>query len=146
MKKTILSQLKVVARPEKSAQSPIEKRRSRLMTRLEEQLQIVQSRINETHCTFYKNKWVVNDDTGERTQVRKIRRVPAWFYEAEGKHYFELRYGTKRLEITKGKPAIEAPDLQGIEVMIGQLIEATKAGELDVLIEAVDSPFKVNAK
>jgi hypothetical protein len=54
---------------------------------------------------------VKNPATGEYAKAMVIRRPRTWFWTADdGKLYLCLRYGTRVLELTKGKSAIEVGD------------------------------------
>ena len=48
-----------------------------------------------------------------------------------------VRYGAKVLELSKGKKAISVTTLKDVPTVIGTVLAAVKAGELDAAIEAV---------
>ncbi len=50
--------------------------------------------------------------------------------------YIGLKYGTKTIEIAKGKSAIEIGDAEQLVPMIEALERAVAGGELDALIDA----------
>ncbi len=50
--------------------------------------------------------------------------------------YIALKYGTKTIEIAKGKSAIEIGDAKQLAPMIEALKRAVAAGELDAQIDA----------
>jgi hypothetical protein len=55
-----------------------------------------------------KFRSVVEHDTGIRRQVETPKRIkPWWFVTDTGKLAFSVRYGTKLLELAKGKIAVE---------------------------------------
>lgn len=66
---------------------------------------------------------------------RRVRR--GWFFDAEGTVYFSVRYGTKALNLTKGGNAVEVGKIEALPGVIGILIEAVNAGELDEQLAAV---------
>jgi hypothetical protein len=53
----------------------------------------------------------------------------------EGKTIFELRYGSKRIELVEGKSGIEVESLKGLIAIIEKLILAVEQGELDNILE-----------
>ncbi len=61
----------------------------------------------------------------------------AWFWTADdGKVYINLRYGTRIIEIAKGKSAIEVGERRQLVAVIEALKQAVAAGELDNIIDA----------
>jgi len=60
------------------------------------------------------------------------RRPPSWFWTADdGKVYFTLRYGTRVIQIAKGKSAIEVGEKRQLVAVIEALKQAVAAGEMD---------------
>ena len=53
-----------------------------------------------------------------------------------GKVYISLRYGTRMLELSKGKSAIEVGEMKQLVPVIEALKRAAAAGELDAQIDA----------
>lgn len=75
-------------------------------------------------------------DAGFRTLV--IRRLkPWWRVDENGFVVLTVRYGFKPIEFEKGKSAIAVGALDRLESVLTTLIAATRAGELDGLLEPV---------
>ena len=90
-----------------------------------------------------KERWVTDEETGLRKKVSLPKQVRQWYYQIDGKLYFEVRYGNKPLELAKGKAAIGVGDTDKLLGVIDTVIEAVEAGELDEMLLAVK---KVGAK
>lgn len=94
---------------------------------------------NETH-TFYREKWVKDEETGEREKVQVPKKVSPWFYKRNNCYYLEVRSGNKPLELQKGMHAIEVGEEEDLVSTIETIIEAVVAGELDPLLTKGDKP------
>jgi len=134
MTKSLLSSLKLSARPEKAPESPLAKRRERLLTQLDVQKDMIQAELNGERFTAFKEKWQVNPETDKKELIRTPKKVLPWFYKNNGQYYLEVRYGNKPLEIKKGKQAIEVDDFKSLMPIIELVIKAVLAGELDDLL------------
>jgi len=134
MTKSLLSSLKLSARPEKAQESPLVKRRERLLTQLEVQKNMVQAQIDGERFTAYKEKWQVNPETKIKELIRIPKKVLPWFYKNNEQYYLEVRYGNKALALAKDKQAIEVGEFSNLMPTIDTVIEAVVAGELDTLL------------
>jgi hypothetical protein len=78
------------------------------------------------------------NDTGGEVQFEVAKRVKRWWVEqADGSVLLTVRYGSKALELAKGKNAIHiANRAQLVETLQG-LREAVMQGELDVPLRRV---------
>ena len=67
--------------------------------------------------------------------LKRPRKVsPWWWTDKDGKYLLTIKYGSKVIELAKGKPAVQAETLdQIIEVLISLKL-ATSNGELDLLL------------
>jgi hypothetical protein len=82
-------------------------------------------------------------ETGQRKQMEMNKRVKAWWFTAEnGKLVLSIRYGTRVLELAKGKWAVE---LGGEKDLVG-VLEVVKTavlnGELDAQIDAASDKLR----
>jgi hypothetical protein len=69
--------------------------------------------------------------------VETHKRVKAWWFVAEnGKLALSIRYGTKLLELAKGKWAVEVGSDKELVPVLQVLKDAVLAGELDAQIDA----------
>jgi hypothetical protein len=81
-------------------------RRIKLVVNLEEQKEAAQALMDGKVYYGEKTVWKTNED-GEKVRVKAQKSVKHWFYTNDGDTwYFELRYGNKPVQITKGKTAI----------------------------------------
>lgn len=137
MTKSILSSLKLSARPEKISESPLIKRRERLLNQLDVQKDMIQAQLDGERFIAYKEKWQVNPETNKKELIRTPKKVQPWFYKNNGKFYLEIRYGNKALEIQKEKQAIELGEFKNLMPTVELIIKAVIAGELDELLLAI---------
>jgi hypothetical protein len=79
-----------------------------------------------------KLKTVTNSETGERRTIETTKRVKEWFWTTPAnKINLSVRYGSKTLELAKGKNAIELSSGEELLSTLSMLKEAVIAGELD---------------
>ena len=133
----ILSELKVISVVRPKSQPSIVIRRNKLIAKLHDQLQCVKAKIKGEE--YVQTKYVsLKKESGERVELAKQRRLKPWWFTSEsGNLVFEIKYGSKRLEIAKGKTGFEAQTLTELETAIETLKEAVAEGELDDSINAV---------
>jgi len=137
-----LQALTFTIKPKIEAKNPIEVKRNKLITRLSEQRAMVQCLLNNTEFTAFKDVNVVDEESGEKRKVKRPKRIRPWFYQSADKYYFEIKYGTKSLEIQKNKPAIDVGSKNELLTIIDTIIDATKQGFLDTELAKVKGPNK----
>ena len=126
-----LKSLTFVATPPKSLNNPTAYRRERLVQRLQEQLQLAKNPSFAPVLT----RWTKGDD-GVKRPVEHHRRIkPWWRVDDSGFVVLTVRHGFKTLEFEKGKGAIAVGTMDKLEGVLATLITATRAGELDGLLE-----------
>ena len=138
-----LNALKLVAAQKPTQMPAIQQRRNKLAKRLWEQIELAKAQQTGTTYTATKFRTITDAETGLRKQVETNKRVKAWWFVAEnGKLVLSIRYGTKVLELAKGKWAVEVggeKDLVGVlEVLKGAVL----AGELDTQIDAASDKLR----
>jgi hypothetical protein len=131
-----LTTLKLTAAQKPTQMSPVQQRRNKLAKRLWEQMELAKAHQAGTQYTATKFRTITDNETGLRKQVETNKRVKAWWFVADnGKLSLSVRYGTKVLELAKGKHAIEV----GIEKELVNVLEVVKSavlnGELDAAID-----------
>lgn len=137
-----LQALTFITKPKVETVNPIEVKRAKLIVRLNEQRAMVQCLLESTEFTAYKDVYIIDEETNEKRKVKRPKRIRPWFYQSAGKYYFEVKYGTKSLEIQKNKPAIDVGSKDDLLTVIDTIINATQQGFLDTELKAVKGPSK----
>ncbi len=127
-----LKSLTFTVAPQQIARNPKLVRRQRLIDRLEEQQKLVA----DPAFTVLVRRWVKNPDGIKQPVDRQKRVKPWWKADGSGNLVLVLKSGLKTLEIEKGKPGIVVGAAGRLEAVLGILIGAAKAGELDAALEA----------
>jgi hypothetical protein len=130
---TMLKSLTLTQFPKQEFGNPVVARRAKLIARIEEQKALLADPL----YMAVDQKWMRSPD-GRKELVARKRKVRRWWREdATGAIYIAIKYGQKRLEIEKGKPAIAVANKQDIGNVLDVLIEATRAGELDSALQTM---------
>ena len=128
---TFIAKLKLVASKRERNLSPIVLRRNKLASKIEEQLQLATAQ-KEGRLYAPKRIKTVTNDAGERVAIETTKRVKEWFWTTPAnKINLSVRYGSKTLELAKGKNAIELGTGDELLATLSLLKEAVIAGELD---------------
>ncbi len=108
---------------------PIRSRRERLVSRLQEQKELIAnpSLIRTVQRTVKKD--------GLKTVVETQQKLrPWWRTDEKGQVVFFVRVGWKPIEFEKGKAGIVAGSMERLPEVIDVLIGAVRAGELDPML------------
>lgn len=133
---TTMSTLKLTAAQKPTQMSPIQQRRNKLAKRLWEQMELAKAQQAGTQFVATKFRTITDNETGLRKQVETNKRVKAWWFVAEnGKLSLSVRYGTKVLELARGKHAVEVGAEKDLVGVLDVIKAAVLAGELDTAIE-----------
>jgi len=131
---TFIAKLKLVASKRERNLSPIVLRRNKLASKIEEQLQLATAQ-KEGRLYAPKRIKTVTNDAGERVAIETTKRVKEWFWTTPAnKINLSVRYGSKTLELAKGKNAIELSTGDELLATLSMLKDAVIAGELDEAI------------
>lgn len=143
---SILKTLKLTAATRNAPLTPEQMLRGKLVSNLNEQKALAEAEI--AGIPFVATKKVTRKNAeGENIRVDAPRHVrKGWFVDAEGKMFFQIRYGGKPLEFTKGMNAVEVENLAELPSLIASIIEAINAGELDVQAKAANADRKNQRK
>lgn len=140
---TALNGLKLTAAQKPTQMSPIQQRRNKLVKRLLEQIELAKAQQTGTIFAPKKFRSITDANTGERKQVETNKRVKAWWFVADnGKLVLSVRYGTKVLELAKGKWAVEVAGEKDLVPVLELLKGAVMAGELDAQIDAASDKLR----
>jgi hypothetical protein len=85
-----------------------------------------------------------DQQSGTIDATKRVR--PWWFTGDNGKLCFSVRYGSRVLDIAKGKNAIEVANLDDLAAVIETVKSAVETGELDAQIEAASGSLKAGFK
>jgi hypothetical protein len=139
---TNLTGLKLSAVQKPTSISAVQHRRNKLVRRLWEQSELAKAQ--QTGTQFAPKKFrTVTDLNGERRQVEVNKRIKAWWFTTEaGKVAICVRYGTRVLELAKGKYAVEVAAEKDLPATLDVIKAAVLAGELDTAIEAASTKMR----
>ncbi len=122
-------------------------RRNKLSNKLWEQIQLAKSQIEGTPFVVTKFKSVKDKETGLRRQVEIPKRIREWWFKNDaGKVCVSVKYGTKVIELAKGKHSVEVENAQALVKALELVKQAVEAGELDAQIESASGALKLGFK
>ena len=128
---SVISKLKLVVSKRERNLSPIIVRRNKLAAKIEEQLQLATAQKEGRLYAPKRIKNVTNAES-ERVAVETTKRVKEWYWTTPAKKInLCVRYGSKTLELSKGKNAIELSSGEELLSTLSMLKDAVIAGELD---------------
>lgn len=114
----------------------VQVRRNKLARRLWEQAELAKAQLAGTQFAPTRFRTVVQNDTGLRRQVEHPKRIKPWWFTTDGgKLAVHIRYGSRVLELAKGKFAVEVVSQSELVATLELLKSAVLAGELDSQIE-----------
>lgn len=131
----ILGNLKFVNASRVTRLTDTERRRLKLVDKLDDQIKCVEAAIKNQVHTKSKLVWRTND-YGQEEQVTITRTIrPWWWQDIKGLIYVSIKYGTQNLELLKGKGAIQVSSLDELLRIFTTIKQATVAGELDTQLD-----------
>jgi len=138
-----LSTLKLVAVKKPAHIPAIQHRRNKLSAKLWEQINLAQSQLSGKPFVVMKYRTHKDTETGLRKQVEIPKRIKAWWFVVEsGKVCFSVKYGSKTLELAKGKPSVEVSSAEDLVKALTAIKSAVEAGELDSQIEEASNTLR----
>jgi hypothetical protein len=138
-----LISLKLVTTKRPSGLPSVVQRRNRLIAKIWEQTQLAKAQQEGKTFAPAIIRSIKNAETGERRQVETVKRIKPWWWTAEnGKLCLNVKYGSKVLELAKGKTAIEIGTLSDLVPTLDILKAAITAGELDAQLDVVSSTLR----
>ena len=111
--------------------SPTLHRRRKLVAKINEQIRYAtDSSYQPTKQTWHK------DSEGREQRVTVKKRVRRWWtVRSDGTVLLTVRYGSRALELAKGKNAIVVNSVAELPTVLERLSEAVDKGEFDKLLE-----------
>lgn len=131
---SVLKSLTLAAIPRATMLTPEEHRRNKLLKHLNEQLAIAKADIAGTVHVVKKRHWQLTEEGG-KDLIEVDKRLKRWWSQnATGGYVVAVKWGSKAMELDKGKDGIAVKDMPSIVVLLEKLIKAAEAGEFDALI------------
>ena len=138
-----LTGLKFVSAKRPLQAPPIVQRRNKLSHALWEQLELARAYAEGKNFIPTRLRTLVNKETGEKSLVEQPKRVKqAWFVAENGKVCLQLRYGTRVIDLAKGKNSIEVGSGAELIAVLETVKRAVEAGELDAQIELASNAVR----
>ena len=132
-----LNTLKLTAALKPQQVSPVQQRRNKLLRRIDEQIELASALLQGKHFSAVKVRNITDKETGLRRAVESSKRVKAWWFAQDyGKLALTIRYGSKVLELAKGKFAVEIAAEKDLVPTLETVKAAVLAGELDAAMDS----------
>ena len=147
MSTSILNTLKLTAARKSRALPDVVKRRNKLLQKLTEQRELASAFAQGQHYAPRRLRSMRDEETGARVVKEVSVRIKPWFWTGEkGETLLAINYGSKQIELLKGKTAIDVGDTANLVTVLDTVISAVKSGELDVQIEATSVKLREGFK
>jgi hypothetical protein len=132
MTMSLLNSLKLVT-AKKPVQTPIAVKRTKLLTKLQDQIDLMSAQQQGKNHHVVRTQWVTDTDSGARVAVEVHKRVREWFWQnSTGRLTAVIKYGAATLALGKGgKNAFEVSDVAELIAAFNAIKSAVIAGELD---------------
>ncbi len=138
-----LNGLKFVSAKRPQNAAPIVQRRNKLSNQLFEQIELARNMGEGKLYAPLRVRSVKDKYTGERKLVEAIKHVKQWWFVAEnGRVCLQVRYGTRVLELAKGKNSIEVGTVAELLPVLETVKKCVETGELDAQIDAASAAVR----
>ena len=138
-----LNSLKLVTAKRPQNVAPVVQRRNKLSNQLFEQIELAKCLADGKAYAPTRLRNVKDKHTGERKTIEAVKRVKQWWFVAEnGKVCLQVRYGTRVLELAKGKNSIEVGSGNELIAVLETVKKCVEGGELDTQIEAASNAVR----
>ena len=138
-----MNTLKLTAARKSRALPDVVKRRNKLLIKLGEQRMLADAQAQGQHYTPTRFRSFADADTGARIVKQVPVRIKPWFWTGEkGECLLAINYGSRQIELQKGKTAIEVGDLKNLCAVLDTVIDAVRNGELDLQIESASTKLR----
>ena len=142
-----LDTLKLVAVKKPTHTPTVVIRRQKLASKVWEQLQLAKSQIEGTKFEVKKYRSYTDKESGLRKQVEVSKRIREWWFKNEqGKVCVAIKYGTRVLELAKGKHSIEVGSADELIKALELVKQAVELGELDAQLEQASGSVRKSFK
>ena len=131
------AKLNFVSLPKNFRNDPVMKRREKLLSQLEQQRNLAM----DPGYTIVQQRWV-KDENGVKQPVDRHKQIKRWWLRnGMGDCLLIIRYGSRVLELQKGKAAIDTGGETNLVPVIEEIMRMTKEGELDGLLMDVQRAY-----
>ena len=131
------TKLNFVSLPKNFRNDPVMKRREKMLSQLEQQRNLAQ----DPSYTIVQQRWV-KDENGVKQPVERHKQIKRWWLRnGMGDCLLIIRYGSRVLELQKGKAAIDTGGEANLVAVIEEIMRMTKDGELDGLLMDVQRAY-----
>lgn len=131
------AKLNFVSLPKNFRNDPVMKRREKMLSQLEQQRNLAQ----DPSFTIVQQRWV-KDENGIKQPVERHKQIKRWWLRnGMGDCLLIIRYGSRVLELQKGKAAIDTGGEANLVAVIEEIMRMTKEGELDGLLMDVQRAY-----
>lgn len=142
-----LNTLKLVSAKRPQTADPIVLRRNKLSNQLHEQIELARCQADGKTYAPTRVRSIKDKHTGERKLVEAVKRVKQWWFVADsGRVCLQVRYGTRMLELAKGKNSIEVGTVADLLSVLETVKKCVEAGELDAQIDAASAAVRERFK
>jgi len=118
------------------------KRRNKLILKLTEQRELALAQ-SEGRTYAPKRLRTVQDADGNRVVREQAVRIKPWWWTGEkNETLLAVFYGSKTLELVKGKTAVEVANSKDLINVLDVLISAAQNGELDAQMDAASNKLR----
>ena len=130
---SVIASLKLIEFKPENAQGRIFMRRRKLADKIDQQISLA------SDPAYAPMKLVtVTDGDGNQQRKEVAKRIKRWWVaNSDGTVQLTVRYGSKPLELAKGKNAIQCADITEVGTVLGKIKEAVMNGELDTMLASV---------
>jgi hypothetical protein len=143
----IMSTLKLTAARKTRALPDVVKRRNKLLLKLGEQRMLAAAQEQGQHYTPTRLRSYKHADTGARIMKEVPVRIKPWYWTGEkGEVLLAVQYGSKQIELQKGKTAIDVGSAANLCAVLDTVIDAVRNGELDAQIESASVKLREGFK
>jgi hypothetical protein len=135
-----LTGLKLVSMKKPLQISPVFQRRNKLSKQIWHQIQLAKALAEGRDYAPERTVTVKDKQTGQRHTVTRARRIRQWWFVTDtGRVCLQVRYGSRVLDLAKGKNSIEVGTSGELLNALEVVKTAIDAGELDAAIESASA-------
>jgi hypothetical protein len=147
MQMSAFNALKLVSARRPQTTPPIVQRRNKLSNQLLEQIELARAVADGVAYAPIRLRTVKDKITGERRTIEAAKRVKQWWFVADnGRVCLQVRYGTRVLELAKGKNSIDVGTTAELIAILDTVKKSVELGELDVQIDAASAAVRARFK